>query len=150
LKKRNENRKQIYEIERARRVREEEPFITYDEFYKDDDDVNVQEEYFDEEKQYLERTKKVLKFLFANDKKSISIVNFSEENQTGLEFLLVQLKFKTDYDSLENLFITYHKKSRRIIIHYFEKLYDYYKHLTRSTYNYLELSEDFLLMLLQT
>jgi hypothetical protein len=117
LKKRNENRRQIYEIEKARRVREEELPITYEEFYGEDDDLK-KEEYFDEEKQYLDRTKKELKFLFANDKKSISIVNFSEENQTGLEFLCVQLKFKTDYDSLENLFITYDKNSKRIIIHY--------------------------------
>lgn len=40
VKKRDENRKQIYEIERARRVREEEPYISYEEFYKEDEDIN--------------------------------------------------------------------------------------------------------------
>jgi hypothetical protein len=50
---------------------------------------------------------KKLKFLFANDRQQISIVNFTEKDETGLEFLLVQQKAYTDFDSLENLFITY-------------------------------------------
>lgn len=60
----------------------------------------------------------------------------------------MQQKAYTDFDSLENLFITFEKKEKRITLHYFEKLYDYYHRLTRSSYNIFELSEDFLSMLL--
>ena len=60
------------------------------------------------------------------------------------------MNVKTEHDKIEDLFITYQRKKKRITLHYFEKSFHYDGHLKQSTYNQYELSEDFLSMLFST
>jgi uncharacterized protein YbcC (UPF0753/DUF2309 family) len=60
------------------------------------------------------------------------------------------MNVKTEHDKIEDLFITYQRKKKRITLHYFEKIFHYDGHLKQSTYNQYELSEDFLSMLFST
>ena len=90
------------------------------------------------------------KFLIAVAKDSISVVNFSDNYKKGEEFPVVKLNKKTEYDRIEDLFITYQRKKKRITLHYFEKIFHYEGHLKQSTYNQYELSEDFLSVLFST
>jgi uncharacterized protein YbcC (UPF0753/DUF2309 family) len=97
-----------------------------------------------------ENKEKKKKFLIAIAKDSISIVNFSDNFKRGEEFPVVKLNLKTEHDKIEDLFITYQRKKKRITLHYFEKIFHYDGHLKQSTYNQYELSEDFLSMLFST
>jgi len=90
------------------------------------------------------------KFLIAVAKDSISVVNFSDNYKKGEEFPVVKLNKKTEYDRIEDLFITYQRKKKRITLHYFEKIFHYEGRLKQSTYNQYELSEDFLSVLFST
>mgnify|MGYP003349766321 CR=1 FL=1 len=60
------------------------------------------------------------------------------------------MNVKTEHDKIEDLFITYQRKKKRITLHYFEKIFHYDGHLKQSTYNQYELSEDFLSVLFST
>jgi hypothetical protein len=97
-----------------------------------------------------ENKEKRKKFLIAVAKDSISVVNFSDNYKKGEEFPVVKLNKKTEYDRIEDLFITYQRKKKRITLHYFEKIFEYEGQLKQSTYNQYELSEDFLSVLFST
>lgn len=64
--------------------------------------------------------------------------------------MLAKLNAKSEYDAIEDAFITYQKRKKRVTLHYFERIFEYNSKLKQSTYNQYELSEDFLSMLFNT